>query len=60
LLSTFVTTQDSNADKVMAAELAQIYHAIQHEHFYRSLDCGMKLNAFIFNDEKNLYYTLLP
>jgi hypothetical protein len=35
----------------MAAELAQIYHAAQHEHSYRSLDCRMKLNVFIFNDE---------
>jgi hypothetical protein len=44
------TSQDSNADEVRASELAQIYHALQHEHSYRSFDCGMELSAFIFND----------
>jgi hypothetical protein len=45
-LSIFITTsQDRNADKVTAAELAQIYHAVHHEHSCRSLDCGLKLNV---------------
>jgi hypothetical protein len=45
-LSTFITTsQDSNANEGMAAELAQIYHAVHHEHCCRSLDCRLKLNV---------------
>jgi hypothetical protein len=43
LLSSFISSsRDTNADKVIAAKLAQVYHAVQHEHSYRSLDCGIK------------------
>lgn len=34
--------QDSNADKVTAAELASVYHTVKHSVSYRSEDCGNK------------------
>jgi hypothetical protein len=53
LLPSFISSsRDINADKVIAAELAQVYHAVQHEHSYRSLDCGIKLNSSIYSDSE--------
>jgi hypothetical protein len=53
LLSSFISSsRDTNADKVIAAELSQVYHAVQHEHSYRSLDCGIKLNSSINSDSE--------
>jgi hypothetical protein len=52
-LSSFIlSSRDTNADKVSAAELAQVYHAVQHELSYRSLDCGIKLNSSIYRDSE--------
>jgi hypothetical protein len=52
LLSTFmITSRDNNASKVIAAELAHIYHAVQREHSSRSLVCEIKLNAYIINNK---------
>ena len=42
--------QDSNTDKVTAAEVASVYHAVQHSQSYRSEDCGNKLSPVIFPD----------
>jgi hypothetical protein len=53
LLSSFISSsRDTNADKVIATELAQVYHAVQHEHSYKSLDCGIKLNSSIHTDSE--------
>jgi hypothetical protein len=53
MLSSFISSsRNTNADKVIAAELAQAYHAVQHEHSYRSLDCGIKLNSSIYSDSE--------
>lgn len=31
-------------------ELASVYHGLQHNHSYLSMDCGIKLNSKMFND----------
>lgn len=36
--------------KVAAAELAQIYHGLNHHHSYLSIECGIKLNTELFKD----------
>lgn len=36
--------------RVAAAELAQIYHGLNHHHSYLSMECGIKLNNDIFKD----------
>lgn len=37
---------------VVASEIAQIYHAVKHNHSYNSLDCGLKLNSKLNQDSK--------
>jgi hypothetical protein len=52
-LSLFISSShDTNADKGIAADLAQVYHAVQHEHSKRLLDCGIKLNSSIYSDSE--------
>ncbi|KAK6195888.1 hypothetical protein SNE40_001223 [Patella caerulea] len=51
VMSSFLTTQNSKSfDDITAAEVSQVYHAVQHEQSYRSLDCMIKLNSQIFKD----------
>lgn len=40
----------SEENWVTVMEVAQIYHGIYHHHSYRSIDCGFKLNTFIYKD----------
>lgn len=42
--------QDSNTDKVTAAEITSVYHTVYHSQSYRSEDCGSKLSQVIFPD----------
>uniref|UniRef100_A0A3B1JH27 HAT C-terminal dimerisation domain-containing protein n=1 Tax=Astyanax mexicanus TaxID=7994 RepID=A0A3B1JH27_ASTMX len=44
--------QDSNVDKVTAAELTSVYHTVKHSLSYRSEDCGNKLTSAIFPDSE--------
>ncbi|CAK6954748.1 hypothetical protein NQZ68_038319 [Scomber scombrus] len=37
-------------DKITAAGLCKVYHAVKHHQSYRSLDCGMKVDREIFSD----------
>jgi hypothetical protein len=41
-INCLTTSQDSIACKVMAAELVEIYCAVQHKNSYRLLERGMK------------------
>uniref|UniRef100_A0A3B3QSD6 DUF4371 domain-containing protein n=1 Tax=Paramormyrops kingsleyae TaxID=1676925 RepID=A0A3B3QSD6_9TELE len=50
--SFFVKTNDPQLDKVSAAEVTSIYHAVQHTHSYRSTDCSNKLAPVIFPDSE--------
>ena len=34
------------------AEIAQIYHAIKHNHSYNSLHCSLKLNSKLYKNSK--------
>lgn len=43
-------TQDSNADKVTAAELTN--HTVKHSFSYRSEDCGNKITLTMFPDSE--------
>jgi hypothetical protein len=53
LLSSFASSsRDINVDTAIAAELAQVYPAVQHGHSYRSLYCGIKLNSSIYSDSE--------
>ena len=40
-----VKKNSEEEDIVVASEIAQIYHAIKHNHLYNSLECGLKLNS---------------
>ncbi|XP_041844096.1 uncharacterized protein LOC121641831 [Melanotaenia boesemani] len=44
--------QDSNIDKVTAAEITSVYHTVQHSQSYRSEDCGNKLTSILFPDSE--------
>ena len=37
-------------DKISAAELCKVYHAVKHHQSYRSVDCGVKVDREIFSD----------
>ena len=37
-------------DKVAAAELAYVFHHVNHHHSYLSIDCGVNANKIIFSD----------
>lgn len=50
LMSSFVIANSSEADKVTINELAFVYHNVQHQLSYNSLDCGIKLTNQIFKD----------
>ncbi|KAL6490104.1 hypothetical protein MHYP_G00004490 [Metynnis hypsauchen] len=44
--------QDSNVDKVTAAELTSVYHTVKLSPSYRSEDCGDKLTSTMFPDSE--------
>ena len=47
-----VKKNSEEEDIVVASEIAQIYHAIKHNHPYNLLDCELKLNSNIYQDSK--------
>ena len=47
-----VKKNSEEEDIVVASEIAQIYHAIKHNHSYNSLECELKLNSNIFQGSK--------
>uniref|UniRef100_H3B0R4 Uncharacterized protein n=1 Tax=Latimeria chalumnae TaxID=7897 RepID=H3B0R4_LATCH len=50
----FVPEGSSEGDKVTAAELATVYHAIKHNFSSSSMDCSVKLTQKIFNDSSSI------
>lgn len=55
LIDTFMIMKDSiEDDKIAAAELAMVYHTVNHHHSYLSLDYNSSLNRIIFNDSKTV------
>lgn len=50
--SFFIKPNDPQLDKISAAEVTSIYHAVQHAHSYRSTDCNNKLAPVIFPDSE--------
>lgn len=42
----------SKEEKIIAAEIVQVYHAVKHTILYRSLDCHAKLLFILFSDSK--------
>ena len=48
--SHFVPKNSALTDKITAAELCKVYHAVQYRyhHSYRSLDCGVKLDQELY------------
>lgn len=45
--ASFCTSPCSPINKVMAAKLCKLYHAVKHHLSYRSLDCGAKVDREI-------------
>ncbi|KAL4126210.1 hypothetical protein QTP88_010436 [Uroleucon formosanum] len=39
-------------EKVIAAELTKVYHGVNHNMSYNSIDCDSKLSSVIFNDSQ--------
>lgn len=39
-------------EKVIAAELTTVYHGVNHNMSYNSIDCDSKLSSVIFNDSQ--------
>ncbi|XP_064098734.1 uncharacterized protein LOC135209930 [Macrobrachium nipponense] len=50
VLSYFWSSRSSQDDKIMAAELCKVYHAVKHHQSYRSVDCGVKDDKEIYSD----------
>ena len=50
LLSFFREASSPQDDKISAAELCKVYHAVKHHQSYRSVDCGIKVDREIYND----------
>jgi hypothetical protein len=48
----FVTKETSEEKRVIASEVAMIYHNVQHNLSYNSLDCNLKMISKIFDDSK--------
>lgn len=50
-LTKFLPAARSPADdKILAAELCKVYHAVKHHQSYRSVDCGVKMDKEIYGD----------
>lgn len=43
-------TSSPEDDKISAAELCKVYHAVKHHQSYRSVDCGIKVDRETFSD----------
>ena len=50
LFSFFREATSPQDDKISAAELSKVYHAVKHHQSYRSVDCGIKVDREIYND----------
>lgn len=50
LKSFFREATSPQDDKISAAELFKVYHAVKHHQSYRSVDCGVKVDREIFSD----------
>ena len=46
--SYFVPENSALTDKITAAELCKVYHAVYHHQSYRSLDYGIKLDRELY------------
>ncbi len=49
LRSFFRVATSPQDDKISAAELCKVYHAVKHHQSYRSVDCGVKVDREIFH-----------
>ena len=52
LTNFFVQKNTSEENKVIAAEVASVFHYTQHHHSYLSMDCSLKLARKCFPDSK--------
>ncbi|XP_064110007.1 uncharacterized protein LOC135217900 [Macrobrachium nipponense] len=50
VLSYFCPSRLSQDDKIMAADLCKVFHAVKHYQSYRSVDCGVKVDKEIYSD----------
>uniref|UniRef100_A0A8C6NU33 Uncharacterized protein n=1 Tax=Nothobranchius furzeri TaxID=105023 RepID=A0A8C6NU33_NOTFU len=50
LLSFFREATSPQDDKISAAELCKVYHAVKHHQSYRSVDCGIKVDREVYSD----------
>uniref|UniRef100_A0A8C6KPN3 Uncharacterized protein n=1 Tax=Nothobranchius furzeri TaxID=105023 RepID=A0A8C6KPN3_NOTFU len=50
LLSFFREATSPQDDKISAAELCKVYHAVKHHQSYRSVDCGIKDDREVYSD----------
>ena len=48
----FITKETSEEKRLIASEIAMIYHNIQHNLSYNSLDCNLKTISKRFDDSK--------
>ena len=48
LIDRFIIKANSKEDIIGASEIAQIYHAVRHNHSNNSLDCSLKLNLKLY------------
>ena len=48
----FIKANSKKENIIVASEIAQIYHAVRHNHSYNSLDCSLKLNSKFYQDSK--------
>lgn len=52
-MSNFLIVRNSTEeDRIIASEIAEVYHSVRHHHSYRSLECSIQLNCAIFSDSK--------
>lgn len=53
-LQTFLDKENlsSEEEKIVAAEIIHVYHAVKHTISYRSLDCYANLSSVLFSDSK--------
>lgn len=52
-ITSFLPKQNTNTPEVLKIaiiELSQIYHGLKHNHSYRSVDCGIKINSLLYSD----------
>lgn len=50
--SFLISKEDSQVDKITAAEGTSVYHSVQHAQSYRSSYCGSKLAPVIYPDSE--------